>query len=230
MFTYNYRLFDRHDRPIVSLAVLGDVHPDWRADGFGYRRWGCEMQLRFPVVKLLDFAWEKLEQSDNPFAVLVMSHRKAQETAGDAYSRYRWKLMLVKRLYERGYQRKDILELFRFIDWLLQLPRALEDNLWQELQVYEETNRMTYITSVERIGLEKGLEQGIQQGIQRGLMTARQLLRRQIHRRFGEAVAQQSQPLLERIADSSVLEEIGELLLDSSSDALLQFLRAHAEQ
>ena len=24
MYVYNYRLFDRYDRPVVSLAVLGD--------------------------------------------------------------------------------------------------------------------------------------------------------------------------------------------------------------
>ena len=25
MYVYNYRLFDRYDRPVVSLAVLGDA-------------------------------------------------------------------------------------------------------------------------------------------------------------------------------------------------------------
>jgi hypothetical protein len=27
MYVYHYRLFDRYDRPIVSLAVLGDLRP-----------------------------------------------------------------------------------------------------------------------------------------------------------------------------------------------------------
>ncbi len=34
MFTYNYRIFDRYDRPVVSLAVLADPHPGWRPDGY----------------------------------------------------------------------------------------------------------------------------------------------------------------------------------------------------
>ncbi len=64
MFVYNYRVFDRHDRPVVSLAVLGDDHPDWRPDRFGYDLWGCEMGLRFPVVKLWDYndRWDELEE------------------------------------------------------------------------------------------------------------------------------------------------------------------------
>ena len=28
IYVYNYRLFDRDDRPVVSLAVLGDARPD----------------------------------------------------------------------------------------------------------------------------------------------------------------------------------------------------------
>ena len=36
MYTYNYRLFDRYNREVVSLAVLGDDNPRWRFDRFGY--------------------------------------------------------------------------------------------------------------------------------------------------------------------------------------------------
>jgi len=41
---------------------------------------------------------------------------------------------------------------------------------------------MPYITSVERIGMEKGIQQGIQQGKQLGAVD---MLLRQIERRFG---------------------------------------------
>lgn len=30
MFVYNYRIFDRYDRPVASLAVLADDDPGWR--------------------------------------------------------------------------------------------------------------------------------------------------------------------------------------------------------
>lgn len=41
---------------------------------------------------------------------------------------------------------------------------------------------MPYITSVERIGIEKGMQQGRQQGMQRGEAA---VLERQLTRRFG---------------------------------------------
>ncbi|WP_206054829.1 hypothetical protein [Nitrosococcus wardiae] len=214
--TIGYRLFDRYRKPVVSLAVLGDTAAGWRPDRFGYRRWGCEVGIRYPIVKLLDYRerWSELEQRANPFAVIVQAHLKAQEIRGDEQGRYRWKLQLVRSLYERGYAKDDILELFRFIDWVLQLPEGLEERFWAELSSYEEAQKMSYITSVERIGIKKGIEKGIQQGLQQGLAAERQLLLRQIRRRFGVEVAESSVPLLEQAEAPEVLEDLGELLLD----------------
>ncbi|MBI4742509.1 MAG: DUF4351 domain-containing protein, partial [Betaproteobacteria bacterium] len=63
-----------------------------------------------------------------------------------------------------------------------------------------------YITSVERIGIEKGIQQGMQQGMQQG---EEKILTRQIQKRFGqlprwakEKIAQASEDQLEHWADS----------------------------
>jgi len=110
MYTYNYRIFDRYDRPVASMAVLADQRSRWKPDRFGYELWGCEVGIKFPIVKLLDFAeqWDFLEKSDNPFAIVVMAHLKTQETRSDEIERKKWKLHLTKHLYDCGYQRKDV--------------------------------------------------------------------------------------------------------------------------
>ena len=69
-------------------------------------------------------------------------------------------MRLVRQLYESGYNQDTVLNLFRFLDWLLKLPRELDAEFWQELSTYEEERRMPYVTSVERIGIEKGIEKG----------------------------------------------------------------------
>ena len=131
MFSYNYRLFDRYARSVVSLAVLGEGQGE-TAGRFGYGRWGGETRFTFPVVCLNDYRARqaKLAASTNPFAVVVQAHLQAQATAAHPAARYQGKLELVKSLYRRGWARQDILELFRVVDWLLQLPAALEDKLW----------------------------------------------------------------------------------------------------
>lgn len=121
MFVYHYRLFDRYHVDVVSFAVLADTSPNWRPNSFGYGRWGCQISLQFPVVKLLDYAsrWEELEASDNPFAVVVIAQLKTQTTRRDPEERSRWKLILAKGLYVRGSTREEVLDLLRFIDWLI---------------------------------------------------------------------------------------------------------------
>jgi hypothetical protein len=212
MYVYNYRLYDRYGMPVVSLGILGDTVPDWRPKRFGYRRWGCEVGMRFPMIKLLDYRerWAELEHAPNPFAVVVMAHLEAQATAGDEQARYQAKRRLVRSLYRRGYERQAILELFRFIDWVLEIPEALEEQLWHELQQYEETQRMPYVTSVERIGFKKGVAQG-----------EISILRRQLTRRFGplpewaeERLTHAELPQLEawadRVLEAKTLEEVFE--------------------
>ncbi len=73
------------------------------------------------------------------------------------------------RLYEKGYEREDVINLFGFIDWVMSLPEELEQQFWQEVIQYEEERRMPYITSVERIGIQKGIRQGLLEGIKLGL-------------------------------------------------------------
>ncbi len=45
----------------------------------------------------------------------------------------------------------------------MSLPQELEQEFWQEVIHLEEESRMPYITSVERIGIQKGIEQSQQQ-------------------------------------------------------------------
>ncbi|MCC5599057.1 cytosolic protein [Nostoc favosum] len=164
MYVYHYRLFDRYNRSIASLAVLGDDRPTWKPNQFSDELWGCEVKFKFPIVKLLEYSqqWTELEASSNPFATVVMAHLKAKETRQNDQERKRWKLDLTKRLYEKGYQREDIINLFRFIDWVMRLPEELENSFWQEVTQYEEEKKMPYITSVEKRGIREGLLQGLE--------------------------------------------------------------------
>ena len=154
---------------MASFAVLTDDRPGWRPDRYEYELWGCHAGIRFPLVKLKDYDWNFLEKSSNPFAVVVMAHLKAQETRKSPEIRLRWKLNLIRMLYDRGYSRKDILKLFRFIDWVMALPEELDRGFWQELSRYEKEKKMPYVTSIERIGIQQGIETGIQQGIRQGI-------------------------------------------------------------
>jgi hypothetical protein len=141
MYVCNYRLFDRYNRTVVSLAVLGDERAGWRPGAFGYDLWGCGVHFWFPAVKLLDYAAQEaaLEANLNPFALVVLAHLKTQETHQEPEARRAWKVRLIRGLYERGLDKEAVRQLFRLIDWMMDLPAELDEHFWQE--VYLPTGR-----------------------------------------------------------------------------------------
>jgi hypothetical protein len=166
MFTYVLRIFDYFHQAPISLAILCDSDPNWRPNQFGFITAGSSLEFNFTAVKLLDYRsqWDELESSDNIFATVVMTHLKAQETKRNEPERKQWKLTLIKRLYERGYDRSTIINLFAFVDWLMILSNEAKVSFWQELRTYEEERQMPYITSVEQIGYDRGIEDGKVEG------------------------------------------------------------------
>jgi flagellar biosynthesis/type III secretory pathway protein FliH len=148
--------------------------------------------------------------------VVVLAHLKLLETKRNTEQRKAWKFRLTKMLYERGYERQQILDLYRFIDWLIILPEILEREFWQELQTYEEVQKMTYVTNAERFGFERG----IQEGRQEGLEQERSLVVRLLIRRIGLIVPVQEAQI--RSLSLTQLEELGEALLDFTQPADLE--------
>ena len=55
MFVYNYRIRDAHAVPVASLAVLADADPRFRPQRYRDALWGCAIDFRFPVAKLIDW-------------------------------------------------------------------------------------------------------------------------------------------------------------------------------
>jgi hypothetical protein len=224
MFIYCLRIFDQFRQIPTSLAILCDESQTWRPERYGKDYPDTSLNFRFGTVKLIDFRaqWEELEQSDNPFATVVMAHLKMMETRPDAVQRKNWKLSLIRALYDRGLQRQEILNLYRFIDWVMILPEGLEKSFWQELKTFEEERKVTYVTTGERIGYAQGEQEGRQEGRQE---EAQALILRQLSRRIG-SVAPEIQTQVQSLSLFR-LEALSEALLDfSEPDDLVQWLRA----
>lgn len=158
IYIYNYRIFDRYDVEVVSLALNTGGSKSYKEDRYEAKRWGCELMFQFPVVKIVDYEdrWEELELARNPFALAVMAHLRVRQARGDNEKKYVWKRDLIFRLYERGYSKLEILAFFRFIDWVIELPYELTERLKTEVHEYQEKKRMPYISSWERLVMEDG--------------------------------------------------------------------------
>jgi len=187
MYIYNYRIFDKQYRPVTSLAILADENPSWRPAAYRSEQWGCKINFEFPTVKLFDYSdkIDTLLEKTNPFAIITAAHLKTKATKNNPQERYTWKWTITRALYEKGFSTKNILSLYRLVDWLMMLPDDLTKQFTQNLIAYEEERKMPYITSAERIGIEKGRHEGRDEGM---LFDAREMLLEALDEKFSRDI------------------------------------------
>ncbi|MES1988910.1 MAG: hypothetical protein V4440_12940 [Pseudomonadota bacterium] len=159
MFTYAYRTFDKYQKPVISCAILTDDRKDWRPDRYEMETGGCYLGLKFLVVKLLDYREKEaeLDASGNIFASVILAQLKALEIKSKPdIQRKQAKFALTKRLYEKGFTKMQVVNLFQFIDWSIGLPKSLEIECANAVYELEGATKMTYVSFIERRGIEKG--------------------------------------------------------------------------
>ena len=219
MFTYFYRLWDKYRRNIVSLAVFSDAQRGYKPDRFMWEFYGCRLEYQYRAYKVLDYADGELEGSANPFALVVLAAKKSVEVRGDEERRYRFKVRLMRQLLRRGYGREEVIGILRFIDGVIRLSVEGERMVYETLH-REEVETMPYVTSWERIAMEKGVEQGLQQGM---LEDAREMVLEALEERFGVIVPD----LVERIRGIKDREALRKLLRFAVRAGSLEEFKEH---
>ncbi len=213
MFIYNYRAYDLYGRPVVSLAILGDERKNWRPNYYEYGLEGSRVRIDFLIVKLLDYEWEQLEESENPFAVVVMAHLKTKVTTRNSILREQWKWNLSRLLYEKGYNRKQIEDLYKVIDLMMTLPEELQLSFEEKLTQYQEEMKMPLLTNIERRALEQGTKTGAKSSSQKHIINL-------LQKRFGEL----PETLVESINQIEDISQLDQLVLETISvNSLAEF-------
>jgi len=223
MYTYRHRLWDLYRKPIASLAILIDKNKKWRPGIFREELWDSSVEMRFPIIKLIDYKQrqEELEASSNPFAQVIVAQLAAMEKQ-DPKSKFDSKFALIKKLYQQKWQKDDIMNLIKFIDWIIALPEELDLQFQEAVYALEEETKVEYITSFERIATQRGVQQGIQQGVQQGIQQGESTLLisllkhkfKTIPRNYRQQIKQASPDSLlkwgQKVLDCAALEEVFE--------------------
>ena len=180
--------------------------------------------MEFPVVKLIDYAdrTESLQANPNPFALVTAAHLRTRQTKNDPRAHYRAKLDLVRLPYRQGWDRQRVLDLFAILDWMMRLPDALEQRLWQAIEAIEGETKIPYVTSVERLAIQRERRQGLEQGLEQGRLEEKiEGLERLLVKRFGPldeairgrldaATPEQLDWWTDRILDASTVDAVFE--------------------
>ncbi|MBF0438535.1 MAG: hypothetical protein HQL93_05370 [Magnetococcales bacterium] len=162
MYICRHRAYERYRKPVVGLAILADEEPGWRVSEYRLEMFGSEVIYRFNTVKLLDYLKRlpELEASDNPFAIVTLAHLRAKQTKNRMEERYQHRWYITRSLLKHGFSHQEIIDLNKFIEWILSLPPKDEKRFWEELSNCEEGQKMPYITNADRVKIQFGEQKG----------------------------------------------------------------------
>ena len=150
-----------------------------------------------------------------------MAHLKTKATTGKLPQREQWKWKLIRGLYEKEFEREQIIKLFEIIDNMMTLSPELQSSLESKIKQFEEERTMPLMSNMELRGIEQGKEIGKEIG---ALENARNYVKTVLKTRLGDIPIEIEQAV-DKISVLSILDELLKSALTVNSfDELQQFL------
>lgn len=124
MFTMNYRIWDQLGLDIVAIAIFTTNFK--MPEKYVRETYGTKLLYEYNYYYVKDQKESELLASKNVFALVVLASYYAQKTKNKNDLRLNFKIKLIRLLFKRGYEKKNIKNLFIFIQNVMKLPEFLE--------------------------------------------------------------------------------------------------------
>ncbi|TRV22757.1 MAG: hypothetical protein EWV72_14525 [Microcystis flos-aquae Mf_QC_C_20070823_S10] len=147
-----------------------------------------------------------------------MAHLKTKATTGKLPQREQWKWKLIRGLYEKEFEREQIIKLFEIIDNMMTLSTELQSSLESKIKQFEEERTMPLMSNMELRGRKIGEEIGELRGIERGKEIGTV--------RFGE-ISSEIEEIIGKMTNPTILEEL--LKLAATANSLAEFQQSLAK-
>jgi hypothetical protein len=121
MFRYYYRCFDRHQKPVVAIALFCGPDGKQFKGGYKYEFMGTRVLYDYNTLCILDYSDTELEESRNPFAWVMLAAKKALLKGKNVDKKLlEGKLFIFRKLYENGvFERQKLQAILTFMDMYL---------------------------------------------------------------------------------------------------------------
>ena len=168
MFEYYCRIVDRYRQPVTALAIFTGEDGRNTSDHYVRCFMGSELMYRYNTLYITDYSDGALEESDNPFALVVLAAKKAllAGTILDLDLKDH-KLMVVNLLYEKGlFSREKIEGIMTFLNNYIVLEDPIINRIFMQQvdQITGKKNTMGIIEQLAQIKSEEALEKGRAEG------------------------------------------------------------------
>ena len=169
MFHYFYRILDRYKMPVTTLVILTDPDPRYNPSEFKYSVVDSNLLYQYRTYKVIEQSQSELEQSDNPFASVILTTLTALKmNKMDDIGGLELKTALVRKLLQKGFPKSTIRSLLNFVRFYTRSSTEKMNFLFE--------NRVKELTSnyetmgVEEMIIQQAEEKGIEKGIEKGTL------------------------------------------------------------
>jgi hypothetical protein len=166
MFRYFYRIWDRHRKPVSAVAIFTGPDAKKMPTRFEYAYRKTKLLYDYHTLSILDFTDEELEQSDNPFAHVLLAARtsllEGKISESDLLNR---KVLIASKLLKKGFSKRKIKAIFVFLEnYILFDDPQMNLNFKKRIQSHDKNNIMGIDEYLKQGGKEEGLAEGLEQG------------------------------------------------------------------
>ncbi|WP_276088235.1 hypothetical protein [Pedobacter sp. JY14-1] len=175
MFRYFIRIYDKYQRPISAYAILTEASSIVRSNIFSLSCLGTKVDYTFNMFKMATQDEAQLENSENPFAKVVLIAKAAlqgkalQEHARDTFL-LEVKTKLARHLLSQSMHKNKIRILINFLKYHIRFTDNRNNTIFEQ-RLDEITERSTTMGIEEQI-IDLATKEGVKQG---KLQTAREM-------------------------------------------------------
>jgi predicted transposase/invertase (TIGR01784 family) len=139
MFTYYYRILDKHQKPITAFAILTDGNKNYHPDRYERSFLGTTILYKFNSYKVLNQNPEELLANDNPFAIVILVVQAAIQSKKLRDDQiFPLKIELTKTLLTKEISKSKIRKLLNFLKYYIRF-----ENKETEVKFEEELDFIT---------------------------------------------------------------------------------------
>lgn len=167
MYTYFYRIRDKHHLLVSALAIFTGQDGNDMPARYSYEYRGTRLTYEYPTISVQAFSDDELDNSANPFAhVVVAARMRLKEGKVSEDELLNLKLLAARRLFAKGFETAKVRSIFSFLrNYVLFEEPETNRKFDNEIRETDKTGVMNTLEYVKMEGKEEGLAEGQQKAV-----------------------------------------------------------------
>jgi predicted transposase/invertase (TIGR01784 family) len=166
MFQYYCRILDKYKKPVTAFALFVDANKNFHPKHYQQEFLGTKVYYEFNTCKIIALDEAELEDSNNPFAMAVLTAKLALTRPKlDDNQLFDLEYSLAKRLLNKQMPREKIRKVMNFLRYYLSFenPQMFTNFTNEIAELTERNNTM----GIEEFLLDQARKEGIEKGIEK---------------------------------------------------------------